>query len=108
MKLLKKTIEVEVPTAASDADPINLRIEIYASASRTRTRYWARVFRYDQFRLSLLQLSDKTQIFADHEMLILDPSFGYMELAASSLDAAWGEVVRNLDEQLGVNVGLDM
>jgi hypothetical protein len=103
--LLRRTIEVEVPVAEDDS--IRLRVELFEKEQpdEHRKQYRFRVFRYDMFRiLPSSSAGDSTSArHADHEFLIVDPTFDLTTIAADSPSEAWDRFLEGVRRQLNVD-----
>lgn len=90
--------EIEYVTPLS-ADTLRFKIEIYSSANLSNgAQFSARVFRYDLFRINALLPSEQ---LADHDIMVLDPSFGILDLEAQSFAEASNCITKKICDQMG-------
>jgi hypothetical protein len=105
MWLLRQTTEVEVPVAEDDS--IMLRVELFENdqPDQHHKQYRFRVFRYDMFRiLPSSSAGDATSArHADHEFLIVDPTFDLTAITADSPSEAWDRFLEGLRRRFSVD-----
>jgi hypothetical protein len=101
--ILIETREVEIHT--SDGLPLKFRLELFEAkveASR-QSKFRFRVFRYDVFRVFPFEFIRDSAAMqsADHESLIVDPTFDSIDVVASTVFDAWLFLQQEMERRLG-------
>lgn len=104
IRRLEISAELDV-TPGPGGEPILFRIDVFSAqtSQSSSALFTARVFRRDCFRLvSTFHTSEaKDQVpFADHEMFVLDPMFGSLDIPANTSEEALRVVLRLIEAQL--------
>lgn len=102
VRRLQNTYEIEIVTPLGSA-PLVLRVEIYSleATPTERKNFSARVFRYDTFQVSPSFPQNFHETHADHDILVLDPLFGEIDVVAANSDEALQSVIKVIGDRLG-------